>query len=248
VTTARAAARVVLRDVGATVRRSDVALVYGGLVTLGALVMAFLPDATAAAVTAHVSGNLDNLRERPVEALVASAFVLPHLSNLLLVVVLVVAVGYAQRWLGRAATVAVMVAGQVGASLVVGAVLTTGIARGWLSPTIAGVSDVGVSYVVAGVTGVLVARVPGRWRWWYLGVLLAVWVLPGVWQRAFTDVGHATALVIGLLLAFVLGRAVAAAATTHGWRPGWARGDDRHSPFTPDRDERPGGSRGPDQP
>ena len=125
-TGARAAARVVLRDVGATVRRSDVALVYGGLVTLGALVMAFLPEATADAVTEYASGNLDNLRERPVAALVASAFVLPHLSNLLLVVALVVAVAYAQRWLGRAATVAVMLAAQVGASLVVGAVLTTG--------------------------------------------------------------------------------------------------------------------------
>lgn len=218
--TTRATAAAVLRDVGSTVARSDVALVYGGLVTVGAVVMAFLPAETAQAVTAHASGNLDNLRERPVEALVLSGLVLPHLSNLVLVAGLVIAVAYAQRWLGRLATVVVMVVGQVGASLVVGAVLTTGIARGLLSPALAGAEDVGVSYVVACVTGVLVARVPRRWRWWYLGALVGLWVVPGVFLRSFTDVGHATALVLGLALALVVTRGVAAAATPDGWRPG----------------------------
>lgn len=233
----REAAGRVLRDVGRTVRRSDVALVYGGLVTAGALVMAFLPDATVDAVTAHASGNLDNMRERPVESLVLSGLVLPHPSNLVLVVALIVAVAYLQRWLGRGATLVVMAAGQVVASLVVGAVLTTGIARGWFSPGLAGADDVGVSYVLACVSGALVARVPRRWRWWYLGVLVAVWVLPGIWLRSFTDVGHATALAVGLAVALVAHRGAVAAASPDGWRPA---GDERHTPDTRSRDDGPG--------
>ncbi|MFC4613181.1 rhomboid-like protein [Cellulomonas algicola] len=257
-------ARSVLRDVGGTVGRSDVALVYGGLVALGALVMVFLPDETVDAITAHASGNLDNMRARPVESLVLSGLVLPHPSNLVLVVSLVVAVAYTQRWLGRVATLLVIAAGQVVPSLVVGAVLTTGIARGWLSPALAGADDVGVSYVVACVTGVLVARVPRRWRWWYLALLVAVWVLPGVWLRTFTDVGHASALAVGLAVALVVSRGVEAAATPDGWRPrraddrphGWRRrragdrphGDERHTPGTLDRDDGPGRPGAPDRP
>lgn len=246
----RDAARSVLRDVGRTVARSDVALVYGGLVTAGALVMAFLPDATVDAITAHASGNLDNMRARPVESLVLSGLVLPHPSNLVLVVWLVVAVAYTQRWLGRVATLLVVIAGQVVPSLVVGAVLTTGIARGWLSPALAGADDVGVSYVVACVAGVLVARVPRRWRWRYLGLLVAVWVLPGVWQRSFTDVGHASALVVGLAVAQVVSRGVSAAASPDGWQPRRARerspGDERHTPRTRHRDDGPGRPGAPD--
>jgi hypothetical protein len=83
-------------------------------------------------------------------------------------------------------------------------------------------------------------------------LLVAVWVLPGVWLRTFTDVGHASALAVGLALAFVVSRGVDAAASPDGWRPRRAgdrsTGDERHTSRTTLRDDGPGRPGVPDRP
>ena len=63
---------------------------------------------------------------------------------------------------------------------------------------------------MAAAMGFLVLAVPARWRWWYLGATAAYWLLPGVVDPTFTDAGHASALTIGLLLALVAARVLAA--------------------------------------
>ncbi|MEU5974892.1 rhomboid-like protein [Streptomyces sp. NPDC047315] len=58
--------------------------------------------------------------------------------------------------------------------------------------------DVGVSYALAGVVGVLTYRIVAPWRYAYLAVVLAVYGIPLVVGRTFTDLGHFTSVLIGL--------------------------------------------------
>ena len=150
--------------------------------------------------------------------MLGSAFVVESVWGLALVVQLLVVLAYLQRFVGRLASLVVGLAGHVGAGLVVAAGLATGIFHGFVDESVAAATDVGVSYVMAAAMGFLVLAVPPRWRWWYLGATAVYWLLPGAINRTFTDAGHASALAIGLLLALVAARAVAAdhRARAHG--------------------------------
>ncbi len=197
------------RPVRPLVRDTDLAWAYAAVVLVVAVVARALPGASEELVL-DSSTNLDNLRHTPVLVLVASAFVVAPLSGLWILVPLVVAFGAAQRWLGRAATLVVATLGHVGATLFVAVLLATGIERGWLSPAIAHAPDVGVSYGLAAVAGLLAARVPaGRRRWYVLG-LLVVAAGPLAIRPTFTYVGHTIAALLGLALAVLVARANAA--------------------------------------
>ncbi len=195
-----------LADLWATVRRADLAIVYCSVVLLVAVVLWFLPEGTRDQVYEDTSTNLANLRDRPISVLLASAFVISSPSEVLLVLQLLVVLAYAQRFVGRLASLAVGFMGHVGATVFTAVVLTTGIFHGFVNPSVATVDDVGVSYVMATVMGFLSVFVPRRWRWWWVAFVVVYWVGPGLVARNFTAVGHTTALVIGLTVAFVAGR------------------------------------------
>ena len=200
----------VVRDVGRTVAKADLAIAYCATVTVVTIVIMLQPDDRTAEILARVSGNLDNLRAAPLVSMLGSAFVVESILGLSLVAQLLVVLAYLQRFVGRIASVVVGLAGHVGAGLIVAAGLATGIFHGFVDESAASATDVGVSYVMAAAMGFLVLAVPHRWRWWYLGATAVFWLLPGAINRTFTDAGHASALTIGLLLALVAARAVAA--------------------------------------
>jgi hypothetical protein len=133
--------------------------------------------ATVHAVVLNSSTNLVNLRERPVWVLVVSAFVVPTLQGLWLVPFLALAVGAAQRWLGRTPTVFV------------------------------GDPDVGVSYVLVCLAGLLAVRVPAPWRRWYAAALAFLVSAPLAVHPTFTDLGHVLALATGFGFAVLAARA-----------------------------------------
>jgi hypothetical protein len=58
--------------------------------------------------------------------------------------------------------------------------------------------DVGVSYALAGVVGVLTYRIAAPWRYLYLAAVLAVYGIPFFTARTFTDLGHFTSVLLGL--------------------------------------------------
>ena len=58
--------------------------------------------------------------------------------------------------------------------------------------------DIGVSYFVVGIVGVLTYHVPRRWRWVYLVGAVAVFGVSLAVKRDFTQLGHFSALLIGL--------------------------------------------------
>jgi hypothetical protein len=200
----------VLRDVGRTVARADLAIAYCAAVTVVTVLVHLQPEERTEQILARVSGNLTNLRAEPLLSMLGSAFVVESVAGLVLVVQLLVVLAYLQRFVGRLASLVVGLAGHVGAGLIVAVGLATGIFHGFVDESVADATDVGVSYVMAAAMGFLVLAVPPRWRWWYLGATAVYWLLPGAINRTFTDAGHASALTIGLLLALVAARAVAA--------------------------------------
>jgi hypothetical protein len=194
------------------VRGADVGWAYAAVVVVVAIVVRVLPGTRTDELVLDTSTNLDNLRETPLLVLGASAFVVSPLTGLWILVPLVVVFGAAQRWLGRAATVIAAALGHIGVTLFVAVLLAAAIDDGRLSPTLARAEDVGVSYAVATLAGLLVGRVPRRQRPWYAGGLLVLVVGALVIGPDFTDLGHLTAVLLGFALAVLVIRGRAAPA------------------------------------
>ena len=190
-------------------RDADVAWVYAAIVVVVAIVVEAAPGSTTEELVLDSSTNLDNLRHTPLLVLGASAFVVAPPSGLWILLPLVVTFAAAQRWLGRAATVIVAAIGHVGVTLFVAVLLAAGIDDGRLSPALARAQDVGVSYAVATVAGLLVGRVPRRLRPWYVAGLLAFTIVPLLLDADFTEVGHLTAVLLGFALAVLVSRGTA---------------------------------------
>jgi hypothetical protein len=182
----------------------DVGVVYAVLV-LGASLSVELAPRTKALVE-QTSTNLSNMASHPFQVLVLSAFVIAPLGGLVLLVPVVVLYGELQRWLGRLSTVLVVAFGHVGATLVVMTMEITALHRHLVGFDIVVKPDVGVSYGMFAVVGALLARVPRRWRAPYGFACLALVALLVVTHLNFTNLGHATAWLIGISLGWLLHR------------------------------------------
>ncbi|MFI1091810.1 rhomboid-like protein [Streptomyces sp. NPDC020917] len=147
----------------------------------------------------HVSTNLVQLHTHPVRVLFASAFWIETPSALLFYAVLFELVhATAERWLGTARWLLVAAIAHIGATLVSQKAVFFGIRDARLPRSLAHTIDIGVSYGLAGVVGVLAYRVPWPWRWGYLAGVLAFFTYPVLNRGTFTDLGHLTAVLIGL--------------------------------------------------
>ena len=156
------------------------------------------------------STNLVNLRLRPLAVLFASPLVVSPVAGLWIVAPMVVAYGELQRWLGRVGALVIGVLGHVGATLFVATMEITSLAKGRVGFNIAASPEVGVSYGLDAVAGVLVARVAASWRRRYVMASLVVIVGQFLMLRNFTGLGHLTAWLIGLAAAIPLGRVTSA--------------------------------------
>ena len=92
--------------------------------------------------------------------------------------------------------------------------------KGRVGFSIAVSPDVGVSYGLAAVAGVLVVRVPGAWRRRYVIASLVVIVGQFLILRNFTGLGHLTAWLIGLAVAVPVSNAM---GTRHARGPELSR-------------------------
>ncbi|WP_157681359.1 rhomboid-like protein [Mycobacterium sp. JS623] len=175
---------------------------YSVMLILVAAALVVLGPQAQCRVIDQLSTNLHNLARGPVGTLIGSAFVtgddrvyvwLPGLACLLALGELL--------WRGKGVVVAFTV-GHVGATLIIAAVLATAIVAGWLPASIAGASDVGISYGAAAVLGTLTAAIPTWWRlaWVCFWLVNAVLVATSAGGFDFTAVGHVVALALGILL------------------------------------------------
>ncbi|MUM17754.1 MULTISPECIES: rhomboid-like protein [unclassified Mycobacteroides] len=152
-------------------------------------------------VVAHASTNLHNLHQGRLGTLIGSAFVtdagpiylwLPGL-------VCILALAELQWRSGRLALTFAL--GHIGATLIVGVGLALAIWLQWAPVSIARASDVGMSYGTAAVVGALTASIPPRWRGSWVAGWITVGVVSIICNQTFTEVGHLTALLLGMLAA-----------------------------------------------
>jgi hypothetical protein len=188
-------------------RDRDVAVVYAVIVVVISIVAAIRPPGQLRSIVAYSSTDLTNLRQRPLIVLFASAFVISPAWGLWIVAPMVVAYGALQRWLGRTSVIVVGVLGHVGATLFVATMELTELAKGRVGFRVAGRADVGVSYALAAIAGLLVVRVGARWRRRYVILSLIIVVGQFFILPNFTGLGHVTAWLIGLAVAVPVSRA-----------------------------------------
>ncbi|MET7769827.1 rhomboid-like protein [Nocardia sp. NPDC005366] len=146
------------------------------------------------------STNLHNMRQNPVQVLVASAFWTEGGFPWITIAGFLTVMAAAERWLGTARWIMLFATGHIGATVLTVTGISQAIDRGIIPVRVAMAADVGTSY---GFTAVLAAMAfrflgPVRWMWAVaivVAVVVALWVDP-----TFTDYGHLCAAVIGLLV------------------------------------------------
>ncbi|MEV6755001.1 rhomboid-like protein [Streptomyces sp. NPDC051214] len=144
------------------------------------------------------STNIHELSQNPVRVLVASAFWIDGGTWLSYALLYTLFHATAEHWLGTARWLAVAAGAHVGATLISEGVLALAIRHGAAPTSAVNTLDVGVSYALAGVVAVLTYWVPSPWRYAYLLIVLTVYGTPLITGRTFTDLGHFTAVLIGL--------------------------------------------------
>ncbi|MFF3451070.1 rhomboid-like protein [Streptomyces sp. NPDC002667] len=144
------------------------------------------------------STNLHELSNNPVRVLFASAMWIDGGRWLPYAVLYTLFQAPAERWLGTARWLAVNAVAHVVSTLVSEGALLWAIQHGVAPHSAVDTLDVGVSYALAGVVGVLTYRIAPPWRYAYLVVVLGVYGIPLVTGRTFTDLGHFTSVLLGL--------------------------------------------------
>ncbi|MGY4650992.1 hypothetical protein ACVWWN_004788 [Mycobacterium sp. URHB0021] len=144
------------------------------------------------------STNLHHLASDPVRVLVQSLLWIDGQYWTPYLVVFTLFLAPAERWLGRLRWLFVGLVSHVGATYLSEGYLYWRIQEAVSSPRLIDARDIGVSYFVVGIVGVLTYRIPRRWRWMYVVGALLVFVISLAVKQDFTQLGHFSALLIGL--------------------------------------------------
>ncbi|EST27889.1 membrane protein [Streptomyces roseochromogenus subsp. oscitans DS 12.976] len=144
------------------------------------------------------STNIHELSHNPVRVLVASAMWIDSGHWLPYVVLYSVFHAQAERWLGTPRWLAVCALAHVLASLISEGALLVAIQDGVAHRSAVNTLDIGVSYALAGVIGVLTYRIAPPWRYAYLLVVLIFFGRPLAQGPTFTELGHFLSVLIGL--------------------------------------------------
>ncbi|MFI2283690.1 rhomboid-like protein [Nocardia beijingensis] len=160
------------------------------------------------------STNLRHLESDPVHALVTSLLWIDGYFWLPYLVLFCVFHAPAERWLGSLRWAVVGLCAHVAATYFSEGILAVAIRHGYADPAMVDVRDIGVSYFLAAIIGVLTYHVARPSRWLYLGGILVWFTIPLLIHPTFTGIGHFSALLIGLA-AFPLTRG----RTAPDWNP-----------------------------
>ncbi|MGW0766822.1 rhomboid-like protein [Streptomyces sp. NPDC002676] len=144
------------------------------------------------------STNIHELSRNPVRVLVASAMWVDTGHWFPYAFLYTVFHAQVERWLGTARWLGVCALAHVLASLLSEGILLKAIRDGIAPHSAVNTLDIGVSYALAGVIGVLAYRIAPPWRYGYVLLVLAVFGLPLTDGATFTDFGHFFSVLIGL--------------------------------------------------
>jgi hypothetical protein len=169
------------------------------IVAVTTLVLRGVDAPTTTRILRHQSTNLFQMSRDAPRVLVLSAFLLDNGKLLVEAAYFTLVVAPVERWVGTYRWLATFAAGHIGATLAttVGIWLQVrqGAERGLVYPV-----DVGVSYGVAAMAGVLVYRFRRPWNLVWLGVVAVDIGTAVISTGTFTDWGHLVAFGIGLAM------------------------------------------------
>ena len=177
-----------------------VTMAYALIVTGVTIALYALGPQVQDQVVRHVSTNLHNLSHGHFSTLLSSAFVVDAGPIYVWLPGLVCLLALAELTYRSGLLLVVFATGHIGATLVVAAALTTAVELHWLPLSISRATDVGMSYGAAAVLGTLTAAIPTRWRPAWIGCFVALGATIVALGHDFTDIGHATALALGMLI------------------------------------------------
>ncbi len=108
----------------------------------------------------------------------------------------------AEQWLGHLRWLTVGLTSHVLATYISEGLLYLAIEVHDAAERFVGARDIGVSYFLVGVMGVLTYHIARPWRWGYLAVLFIIFGFPLITmdriELSFTAIGHFVAVLIGL--------------------------------------------------
>jgi hypothetical protein len=144
------------------------------------------------------STNLHHLASDPIRVLIQSLLWIDGQYWWPYLVVFTLFLAPAERWLGRLRWLTVGLGCHIGATYLSEGYLYWRIEAAITSPRLIDARDIGVSYFVVGIVGVLTYHIPPRWRWPYTIAALLIFGAVLAVKHDFTNVGHFSALLIGL--------------------------------------------------
>ncbi len=144
------------------------------------------------------STNLHHLASDPIRVLLQSLLWIDGKYWWPYLIVFTLFLAPAERWLGQLRWLLVGLVSHVGATYLGEGYLYWRIQEAASSPRLIDARDIGVSYFVVGIVGVLTYHIPPRWRWLYLIAALVVFGVSLAVKRDFTQLGHFSALLVGL--------------------------------------------------
>jgi hypothetical protein len=153
---------------------------------------------TRIALLGERSTNLRHLQSDPVHVLVTSLLWIDGYFLLPYVLLFCVFHVPAERWLGSLRWAVIGLSAHVAATYIGEGVLALAIRHGAASAESVDVRDIGVSYFLAAIVGVLTYHIAVPWRWAYLTAIVVCVGLPLVVHPTFTAVGHFSSMLIGL--------------------------------------------------
>ncbi|MFI9119192.1 rhomboid-like protein [Streptomyces bikiniensis] len=173
--------------------------VWLAVVALTSLVLALVPTGVEEYFLHRNSSNLHQLAHHPVRALLGSAFWIEDPADIVLYAVLFELLhAPVERWLGTAKWLFTVAAAHITATLVSQQAVLAAIRLHDVPRGMAHVVDIGVSYGLAASAGILAYRLARPWRRFHLAGVIALFAVPLVTDRTYTDLGHAIALAVGL--------------------------------------------------
>jgi hypothetical protein len=157
-----------------------------------------LPPRRLHAVLVHHSTNLHHLATDPVYVLFSSLLWIDGRYWMPYLVLFSVFLAPAERWLGKWRWATVGLIAHLGATYLSEGFLYLAIQHGLAPERMVNARDIGVSYFLVGIVGVLSYHIARPWRWGYLAAIILVFGVVFVLNPRFTPFGHFCSLLIGL--------------------------------------------------
>lgn len=179
-------------------------LTYGWLLALAVttIVQNLLTGHQLHSILLHRYTNLHALATDPLGVLFSSLLWIDGKSLEPYLLMFTLFLAPAERWLGQLRWITVGLSSHILATYISEGLLYLSIEMREATERSVRAHDIGVSYFMVGVMGVLTYRIARPWRWGYLAVLLLIFGFPVILMNrielSFTAIGHFAALLVGL--------------------------------------------------